>query len=341
MKEYTPITKRNSLIDQLPLDTPFSIHICPSTWCNFKCVYCKQGVLTENNEPTLEFDRKFMDMELFKLIIEQIKEFPHKLKLLNFAWLGEPLLHPRIAEMVRIAKEAEIAERVEIVSNGSLLTHELSRNLVDAGLDRIRISLQGLSEKDYLEMSRYKIKMEEYIENIKYLHDYVQNSSGETKVYIKIMDAMIKEKKDEEKFQLLFTDICDAMNIETLVPLVQDSDITDLKKEFEYGYWGNVVEEVQICPQPFYLLIITPEGIVLPCCEADGCKLNVGKISQENNLLNIWTGKDIHYLRKIMIEKKRYQHPICSKCNVIKYQISDEDKLDEYVKELKEMYLDR
>lgn len=43
MKKLTPITTRKKLIDSLPLDTPFGVHVCPSTFCNFKCAYCKHG----------------------------------------------------------------------------------------------------------------------------------------------------------------------------------------------------------------------------------------------------------------------------------------------------------
>ena len=46
-----------------------------------------------------EIKEQFMDIDFFQMIVEQIKKFPDKLKLLNFAWLGEPLLHPQIAEI--------------------------------------------------------------------------------------------------------------------------------------------------------------------------------------------------------------------------------------------------
>lgn len=63
-------------------------------------------------------------------------------------------------DMVGIAKQSDIAEHVEIVSNGSMLNYELSQGLVEAGLDRIRISLQGLTEDTYWETSKYKIDLE-------------------------------------------------------------------------------------------------------------------------------------------------------------------------------------
>ena len=176
MKELTPITTRTKLIEKLPLDTPFGIHICPSTYCNFKCVYCKHGSKQED----LGFEKKLMQMECYEKIINQIKDFPAKLKLLNFAWLGEPLLNPHIAQMVELAKKADIAERVEIVSNASMLTKELARNLVNAGLDRIRISIQALDESGYEMMSNYNIDYARFVDNIKYMHEYSLKMGGGT-----------------------------------------------------------------------------------------------------------------------------------------------------------------
>ena len=54
------------------------------------------------------------------------------------------MLHPDIASMVKYAKKANVADCVNIISNGSLLTKEMSNALIDAGVDNIRISLQGL-----------------------------------------------------------------------------------------------------------------------------------------------------------------------------------------------------
>lgn len=334
MKEYASHTSRQQLYRCLPLDTPFGIHICPTTYCNFKCVYCKHGSI----ESDKNFIKSFMDIDFFKMVIEQIKEFPHKLKLLNFAWLGEPLLHPQIAEMVAIAKKADIAERVEIVSNASLLTPDLSDALVNAGLDRIRISLQGLTEEDYYSVSKYKIDFSQLVDNIAYLYKKSrEHGEKKTTIYIKIMDAMLKKEEDEMIFQKTFSNICDSFNIETLVPLVEENNISDLKKDYDIGYWKNAVRDVIVCPQPFYLLVITPEGIVLPCCEI-GTHVNIGKISKNNTVVDIWNGSEMKNIRNIMLKGKRFEHPDCRRCNVVTYQTSEEDNLDAFMEELNEKY---
>lgn len=327
MKEYTPFTSRKKLIDSLPLNTPFGIHICPTTYCNFKCAYCKHA----SAQMQKEIKEQFMDIDFFQMIVEQIKKFPDKLKLLNFAWLGEPLLHPQIAEMVKIAKDADIAERVEIVSNASRLTPALCDALVDAGLDRMRISLQGLTKEDYWDISQYKINFENFVDNIAYF--YKKSRRGKTKIYIKIMDAMLKSPSDEKKFQQTFSDICDQLNIETLVTIIEENDISDMKTEFENTYWKNEVKKITVCSQPFYVMVVSPEGIVLPCCES-GNNLSIGKISESNTIVDIWNGNKLQSIRRMMIESRRFEHPVCADCNVVTYQTAPEDNLDEYIEEL-------
>lgn len=334
MKEYLSHTSRMPLHECLPLSTPFGIHICPTTYCNFKCIYCKHG--SADSEKNLV--KSYMDLEFFEMVIEQIKKFPDKLKLLNFAWLGEPLLHPQIAKMVEIAKKADIAERVEIVSNGTMLTPDLSDALLSSGLDRIRISLQGLTSEDYYNISKYKIDFDRFVENLTYFYQNAKKT-GHTKVYIKIMDAMIKGQDEEERFQKLFSGICDSLNIEMLVPLVEENNISSLKKDFNKGYWKNEVKDVIVCPQPFYLMVITPEGMVLPCCEI-GTQVSIGTISESNTVVDLWNGSKLREIRNMMLDGNRFKHTDCNMCNVVTYQTSKEDNLDLYREDLKKRFME-
>ena len=57
---------------------------------------------------------------------------------------GEPLCHPEIVEFVSMAKA--IGARVEMITNGTLLTKELSADLIDAGLDLLWVSLDGITD---------------------------------------------------------------------------------------------------------------------------------------------------------------------------------------------------
>ena len=62
---------------------------------------------------------------------------------------GEPLCHPEIVDFVGMAKA--IGARVEMITNGTLLTKELSADLIDAGLDLLWVSLDGITDAAYSE----------------------------------------------------------------------------------------------------------------------------------------------------------------------------------------------
>lgn len=61
--------------------------------------------------------------------------------------LGGPLAHPRVLEIVRLARERGMA--VTIGSTGLLLDRAMSRDLVGLGADRLVVSLDGVKSETY------------------------------------------------------------------------------------------------------------------------------------------------------------------------------------------------
>lgn len=347
MKQLERFSKRTPLVEQLPLGAPLGVHISPSTYCNFKCRYCEHtldrehGSFHKNQIGCLKYEN--MSMETFELILGQLKELEVKVKMLDFAWLGEPLLNPNLADMVRMAKSEEVADTVCIVTNGSLLTPELSDRLIDAGLDRLRVSLQGLSSEAYWEISAIKLNFEKFRENI----DYFYHKKKHTQLYIKILDAMVKEPEEEKKFRELFENSCDVLNIEHLIPLKEGIDLTSLKREFEVTYFGDRAVENHICPKPFFFMAISPQGDIFPCdcadyCEEDGKQYNriLGNV-RDKTISEVWNGKELRELRLRMIYGEKDKIPLCNQCNDSIYSIFQEDRLDGYEERLATIYEQR
>jgi MoaA/NifB/PqqE/SkfB family radical SAM enzyme len=87
-----------------------------------------------------------MSMETFSKIIESLRAFLPP-PTVFFGALGEPLAHPAILDMVIQAKA--IGSSVELITNGTLLTKDLSKKLFDAGLDVLWTSLDGVTPESY------------------------------------------------------------------------------------------------------------------------------------------------------------------------------------------------
>jgi len=173
-----PGGKRLKLADTLPLATPFVVQMFPIYACNFKCEYCFHA--TPKNARGFVSDWPVMKIGLYRKCIDDMALFENRLKVLRFVGMGEPLLHNKISEMIEYAVANNVAEKVELLTNGSLLKPAMSDSLIAAGLSRMVVSLQGISNEKYKSISKVDIDFDELVANIQYFY----NKRGKTHLYI-------------------------------------------------------------------------------------------------------------------------------------------------------------
>lgn len=112
-----------------------SIVIETTTYCNLRCKFC----------PNSKYDRgllknkKLMDINLFKKIINELSELKYN-GFIALYYYGEPLTDDRLPDLIRYVKEKLPKSKVLIKSNGLLLTVELYKKLIEAGIDIIFIN---------------------------------------------------------------------------------------------------------------------------------------------------------------------------------------------------------
>ncbi len=328
----SPGGKRTKLAEALPLSTPFVVQIFPIYACNFKCNYCifsvdmaKRGFIS---------DKIIMDFDLYKKCIDDIAMFPNKVKVLRFVGIGEPLLHKNIVDMVRYAVSKNVARTVEVLTNASLLTWQLSDLLISAGLSRLVVSLQGTTKDKYQKISGVNINFEDFINNLKYFFEH----KGKAQVYIKIIDCALDDKVDEQRFYEIFGDICDTMAIEYAVPIHLGVDYEDIlkNKNAPLTQFGLPVSEVKICPQPFFTMQINPDGKVVPCFSFE--YPNIMGDCNIQSVCEIWNGRQFQHFRRIMLDGAKDVCAVCAKCNIIKYRLFPEDVLNNDAERLKKFY---
>ena len=302
----TPIrSDRKPLYDMLPLSQPLRILIDPCDICNFKCTYCFQN-----------YDKNFkgtiMKESTFRLIIEQLKEFENPINIVHLFGLGEPMLNIKLPKFVHILKENNVAKEIAVTSNGSRLEEELSKHLVDAGLDRLPISLNGIEDKHFENNVGKKINFNKMYEQIKYFYSIKKQCH----LHVKINgDCFTEEEK--ERFVKMFKDCCDTLNIDHVVNVWSGMDIAEKQGVTMYDYdienHADNKEENRICPQMFYELLIHSDGSVSPCCvDYQYKKENLGNIKKQS-LKNIWNGDKMRKIRRSELEGN-VCYEICKTC---------------------------
>ena len=327
--------KKEILGKNIPLDTPYLLYVFPIYACNFKCGYCLHSI----DQKIDVYDQNYLRLDQFKKRIDQASAFNDKFKLVRFSGMGEPLLHHELAEMIAYVKERDVAEQVDIITNASLLTTEKTDQLINAGIDKIRISIQGLSSEAYLEKSSVKLDFDDLVSQIVYLYNHKQD----TKIYIKIIDELISTEVERTMFFETFGDKCDEIDIEHIFPSSTKIDYSKFKRYNKnlQTVLGYEYCDVNICPQPFYTISLEPDNQIGACCSYD--ILGNVRISQSKNmtLKQVWESKELHEFQLKMLDGAQYACKICSKCLTYKTGgIHPNDHLD-YYKDTIELRLKR
>jgi molybdenum cofactor biosynthesis enzyme MoaA len=97
-------------------------------------------------------------MDLFKGIVDGCKNFPRKIKRIDFGKDGEPFVNKNFPEMVRYLKGANVADMIAVTTNGALLTEQRVDAIIDAGIDMIKISIEAVSDRGYKDITKVDVK---------------------------------------------------------------------------------------------------------------------------------------------------------------------------------------
>jgi radical SAM protein with 4Fe4S-binding SPASM domain len=317
-------TNRIELHNAIPLASPLVVYVELSGHCNFQCKFCPHYTSPE------DLVKDNMTLDLFKKMLSDMQNLK-PIKVLRYIGTGEPLLNKNFLEMAKLAKESGVAERYELTTNGVLLSQKKYRNEITKNLDRIIISIEGLSDKSYFDITGQKVNFAELVENIKQLFLNKRNCN----IYIKIHNDAIKNEDDLKLFHKIFDGICDQLFVENLVNLWPET-ISNLGLDAGFRFGGQSKPQ-KVCTQIFKSMMINANGEVVPCC-VDFKRINViGNINNQS-LSSIWNGKIENDIRVKHLSGKGGEMRPCNSCE---YYYSDLDNIDEYADEILSRLIDR
>lgn len=322
---YDP--NRQKLADIIPLSTPFTVYIEPTRYCNFKCFYCMHSTRGQKDGAFARtgYALKHLASEQYERLLNQLSRFPEKIKRIVFSGLGEPLMNPRLPEMIALARQRGVTDRIDVITNGTLLTHERSEALVRAGLSRLQISLQGLTAEKYHEVCGVAVDMEKLAEEIAYFY---QNKGAST-VFIKIIDALLEGERQREQFFQSFGSLCDQIFVEHLITLEQQMGDHGGRADNTRNMNNEVYRDSQVCPVIFYHLQVDVDGHVFPCpVPGLPSSFAMGNMMQ-TPLYEIWNGNAHMRLMRGHLEGKRKVLPVCDTCVTYACIINENERLDD------------
>ena len=319
---------RTALETVIPMSTPFVLFVDPASTCNFKCPFCPTG-----DRPLIDETGRFqgrMSMDVFTKVIDDLEEFDKPLKVLRMYKEGEPLLHKQMPEMVAYAKKSPQVPYIDSTTNGYLLTPKMSEALVEAGLDRLNISVDGLSDEQFWEFTKAKVNFEVFAEQIRHLYAV---SRGKMEICLKLIGDKFTED-DHKKFYDTFGDYSDRIFIENLAPCWPEFDVeTRMDVEITTGIYQQEVSNTNTCPYIFYAMSVNSDGTVSVCFLDWARKLVIGDTRKES-LKDIWNGDPMFEIQKMHLKGDRCKNDTCGNCGQLTHCLPD--NIDPYAEELLE-----
>ena len=272
------VEKNITLIKKFPLFSLIEFNIFGT--CNRNCTFCPVS-----NPQIYTKTQESFNINLFEKVISDLSSVNYSGTIL-FSAFSEPLLHKHIDKLICIAKQSLPLSRIEIVSNGDLLTTKKLKSLFSSGLDTINISMyDGKEQIKHFQSMRKEAGLNE--KSVVLRRRYYEN--GNFGLTISNRAGVINSNKFRDK---------------------QEKEIKTLPLNSK-------------CYYPFYSILVDLNGNILLCPHDWQKRMVFGNIKNDN-IIDIWYEKKIENIRKNLAKANRNFTP-CNQCDVIGTLIGQEN----------------
>jgi MoaA/NifB/PqqE/SkfB family radical SAM enzyme len=319
---------------------PVCLYLETTNRCNLLCTTCPRTF--EALEPPGD-----MSWDLFTKIVDQ---FP-KIARVVLHGVGEPMMVPALPRMVRYLKDR--GTYVLFNTNGTLLTRRKGRELIEAGLDELRLSLDAAEPKAF-ELVRGRDMFARIVRNIRTFRA-LQQEIGAAEPRLSLWLTGLKETIDQlDDFVSLAYDL--GIPEVYLQRLVYFAEGQGLAREQSALFEGDDGEEVRLvlqaealarqlgisfnasgatdpsaslkqvenrqpwslCRRPWTLMYFTAHGRAIPCCIAPFSMrgydgFTLGDATQQS-LREIWNGERYQAFRSALLSDR--PSPACAGCGL-------------------------
>lgn len=274
--------------------------------CDSHCISCPIGRLNHgdaNESVRAEFrssSRRHMPFDVFARVADEVGRYPH-------AWLrlharGEPLLHPRFAELVGYAKNAGVW-LVQAFTDAISLHQEKARAILDAGLDVLECSIHGHTETyEPLMRNGRHTQVRENVIAFRRLRDQLQ---APTKLVVSAVDQPLFQS-EKAQHRAFWSEYADEVIYR---PYHSWGNRLD-------GLCGSLPEARHACSQLWNRCTIGPGGKVLACFNSwTECDEEVlGDVTEPGaTIAGIWQTARYSHIREDHLAGN-YSLPCCAGC---------------------------
>lgn len=277
---------------------PPMIVVSVTNRCNLSCSFCYQPLMR-----TLKgYKAADLEWELYEKLLGELRRFPKTI--LRLVADGEPLLHRRIGEMVRLATEQGLGP-VDITTSGFFLDDATAESLLRGGLDVIDISLDAHTKDGY-----EKVRVgSDYHRVWANTHRFLQlraKLKAKTKVMVSFIKqpAVVPELDDFVRYWTPLVDKVLVREYHSLAGLMDNPGSSGERTELPARY---------PCPYLWNRVNLTAEGLI-GFCSQDWINRTIVGDYHTTTIEELWNGDTYQGLRDSHIRGTFDQKWPCGPC---------------------------
>lgn len=294
-KEYDAAANLE-VITEYPLQIDFELNAS----CNLRCPMCPISV----ESPKGKGKSTWFSFELYKqIVIDGVKR---GLRAIKLNYVNEPLIRNDLYEFIRFAREAGVID-VYLSTNGVLMTPKVIRQLVEAGLTRIQISIDAHTVEVY-DQVRPGGDLHKVQKNVARLMAIREEAGSVTPlVRVNFVRTELNEHQLKE-FVAYWKDRVDMIGIQEYVkPPKASGQLISRTTEHKRVRGFR-------CSFPFKQLVITNEHSILPCCTFWGEQLKLAQCDTPQDVVTAWNSDKMKRLRQIHESGEYWRIETCRQC---------------------------
>jgi MoaA/NifB/PqqE/SkfB family radical SAM enzyme len=327
------------------VQSPTYVQIEPVGQCNLRCQMCP--IQFRQDGPPYG-PPAFMKFEIFTCIIDELPD----LQELHLQGLGEPMMHPRFADMVAYAARRGV--RVSTNSNLTLLNPQRAERCVTSGLDCVHVSIDGATAATY-ESIRVRSRLEKVLRNVELLRE-ARRRFGSDRPHQRLVMVVMRKNLHElpdlvemahrlEMESMFVQHLChdygesslpahyrpmrDFVQAETLLEeepgrvehyfKLARARAKELSVDLRLPRTRKRLHAPgttgpQRCDWPWHGPYISYQGLAMPCCMiATPDRMNFGSVAQ-HGVLAVWNGEGYEGFRRQLASDE--PPDICRSCSI-------------------------
>ncbi len=282
----------------------------PTNSCNLRCIECPAG------NGSMTRTKGYLDFSLYRSFIDEVSPC---LSYLMLYFQGEPLLHPQLSEFIRYASQKKVYTSVS--TNGHHLDRANVKSIIESGLDRMIISLDGTDQESY---RRYRAggDFNSVLQGIVNLVQ-IRKEQKVRKPFVMLQFIVMRHNEDQigEMKALAKKLEIDSTVIKSLqvYDLKNHAHLLPLDSKFS-RYQHNQSRELVIknrlrnrCRRLWHTVVMLNDGSIVPCCFDKDGKFVTG-IYRQSNMFDIWKGESFSKFRKKILNSRK-DIQICCNCS--------------------------